>query len=102
MGAHQREKLDLLFKMENIKAQFMPYMAPGVSMKIVTDLGGKDQNGNKKRFDEESVYRRSEYRNVGELVTASVRVNSYLALEYPNPPYREGSSLILRIERVVT
>ena len=94
MGDHQREKLDLLFKMENIKAQFMPYMAPGVSMKIVTDLGGKDQNGNKKRFYEETIYKSSKYRNVDELVTANFRVNSYLALEYPNPQYREGSNLM--------
>ena len=84
MGDHQREKLDLLFKMENIKAQFMPYMATGVSMKIVTDLGGKDQNGNKKRFYEETIYKSSKYRNVDELVTANFRVNSYLALDYPN------------------
>lgn len=94
MGDHQREKLDLLFKMENIKAQFMPYMAPGVSIKIVTDLGSKDQNGNKKRFYEETIYKSSKYRNVDELVSASFRVNSYLALEYPNPQYREGSNLM--------
>ena len=86
-----RERLDLLFKMDAVKAYFMPYIAPGVNLKIVTDLGHKDQNGNKKRFYEETLYKSSKYKNTDELVSATYRINSFLVLEYPNPSYQNGN-----------
>lgn len=90
MDRGARERLDLLFKMDAVKAYLMPYIAPGVNIKIITDLGQKDQNGNKKRFYEETLYKSSKYKNTDELVSATYRVNSYLVLEYPNPSYQNG------------
>lgn len=92
MGSYQRERLDLLFKMDTIKAPLMQYIAPGVNIKVIADLGSKDQNGNKRRFYEETIYKSSKYHNTDELVSANFRVNAYLALEYPNPRYQDGSS----------
>ena len=94
MGTYQRERLNLLFELENIKSPLMQYIAPGVGIKVIADLGSKDQNGNKRRFYEETVYKSSKYHNTDELVSANFRVNAYLALEYPNPQYQEGSNLM--------
>lgn len=94
MDKDLKHRLDLLFKMDAIKAYLMPYIAPGVNLKIVTDLGYKDQNGNKRRFYEETLYKSSKYKNTDELITATYRVNSYLALEYPNPQYEQGSNMM--------
>lgn len=94
MGSYQKERLDLLFKMDAIKAPLMQYIAPGVNIKVIADLGSKDQNGNKRRFYEETVYRSSKYHNTDELVSANFRVNAYLALEYPNPQYQDGSNMM--------
>lgn len=92
MGTYQKERLDLLFKMDSIKAPLMTYIAPGVNAKIIADLGYKDQNGNKKRFYEETIYKSSKYRNTDELVTANFRVSAYISIEYPNPGYTSGTS----------
>lgn len=94
MGTYQRERLNLLFELENIKSPLMQYIAPGVGIKVIADLGSKDQNGNKRRFYEETIYKSSKYHNTDELVSANFRVNAYLALEYPNPQYQEGSNLM--------
>ena len=94
MERYQRERLNLLFELENIKTPLMQYVAPGVGIKVIADLGSKDQNGNKKRFYEETVYRSSKYHNTNELMSASFRVNAYLALEYPNPQYQDGSNMM--------
>ena len=94
MDRDMKGRLDLLFKMDVIKAYFVPYVAPGVTLKIATDLGIKDQNGNKKRFYEETVYKSSKYKNTDELVSATYRVNSYLVLEYPNPNYQNGTNMM--------
>ena len=94
MGTYQRERLNLLFELENIKSPLMQYIAPGVGIKVIADLGSKDQNGNKRRFYEETVYKSSKYHNTDELVSANFRVNAYLALEYPNTQYQEGSNLM--------
>ena len=59
MGDYHRERLNLLFELENIKTPLMNYIAPGVNIKIIADLGSKDANGNKKRFFEETIYRSS-------------------------------------------
>lgn len=91
MGRAEQERLNLLFEMETIKCPLMNYIAPGVSLKVVTDLGNKDQNGNKKRFYEETMYPTKKYGNVDKLVSANFRINTYLLLEYPNPRYVEGS-----------
>ena len=91
MGRAEKERLNLLFEMETIKCPIMPFIAPGVSLKVVADLGYKDQNGNKKRFYEETLYPSQKYSNTSHLVSASFRVNAYLMLEYPNPNYRDGS-----------
>ena len=90
----QQKRLDLLFEMETIKAPFVSYIAPGVSLKIVVDLGLKDQNGNKKRFYEETRYASDKYKNVDHLISSSFRINCYLVLEYPNPDYVEGSNTL--------
>lgn len=94
MNKDLKYRLDLLFKMDVIKAYLMPYIAPGVNLKVVTDLGYKDQNGNKRRFYEETLYKSSKYKNTDELMSATYRVNSYLALEYPNPQYQQGSNMM--------
>lgn len=91
---NNQERLDLLFEMETIKSPLMSYIAPGVSLKIVTELGAKDPNGNKKRFYEETRYPSNKYKNTDHLISSSFRINSYLILEYPNPQYTEGSNLI--------
>ena len=69
MGTYQRERLNLLFELENIKSPLMQYIAPGVGIKVIADLGSKDQNGNKRRFYEETVYKSSKYHNTDELVS---------------------------------
>lgn len=94
MGDYHRERLNLLFELENIKTPLMNYIAPGVNIKIIADLGSKDANGNKKRFFEETIYRSNKYHNTNELMSASFRVNAYLALEYPNPQYQDGSNMM--------
>lgn len=93
-------RLNLLFEMENIKSPLMNYIAPGVNLKIVADLGSKDSNGNKKRFYEETRYKSDKYKNTNYLISANFRVNTYLVLEYPNPDLQNqiqrSKSLIIR------
>lgn len=90
----EKQRLDLLFEMENIKAPLMSYIAPGVSLKVIVDLGLKDQNGNKRRFYEETRYPSNKYKNTDHLISSNFRLNTYLVLEYPNPEYIEGSNII--------
>lgn len=89
-----QRRLDFLFEMESIKSPIMPYIAPGVSLKVIVDLGIKDQNGNKKRFYEEIRYPSNKYKNTEFLISSNFRINCYLAIEYPNPEYREGLNMM--------
>lgn len=93
MTEHQ-ERLNLLFEMETIKAPLMQYISNGVSLRVIAELGAKDQNGNKKRFYEETRYRSNKYKNTDYLISASFRVNCYLAFEYPNPHYVKGINMM--------
>ena len=87
MTSYDKERLDFLFELENIKMPLMNYIAPGVTLKAVADLGNKDQNGNKMRFYEETLYPSKKYMNTDVLVSSVFRVNTYLMIEYPNPAY---------------
>ena len=83
-----KERLNLLFEMESIKSH-LTYIAPGVSLKAIANLGCKDQNGNKRRFYEETRFKSSKYKNTEYLVSANFNVDCYLLLEYPNPKFNE-------------
>lgn len=80
------ERLNLLFEMESIKSN-LTYIAPGVSLKVVANLGYKDQNGNKRRFYEEIRYKSNKYKNTEHLISSNFNVDCYLLLEYPNPKF---------------
>ena len=53
MDKFEQQRLEYLFEIEAIKCPLMGYIAPGVNLKLVTELGYKDQNGNKRRYYEE-------------------------------------------------
>lgn len=91
MNNFDKKRLDHIFELETIKCPLMNYVYPGVNLKIVTELGLKDQNGSKKRFFEEYKYKTSKYHNVQNLISANLRLNTYIILEYPNVYYQQGS-----------
>lgn len=84
MDKFEQQRLEYLFEIEAIKCPLMGYIAPGVNLKLVTELGYKDQNGNKRRYYEEYKYPSQKYNNTRNLISANFRLNSYLVLEYPN------------------
>lgn len=86
MTQEERKRLELLFELENIKANLM-CIAPRVNLKAVTDLSYKDPDGRKHRFYEEIRYRSNKYKNTDHLITASFHLNTYLTIDYPNPRY---------------
>lgn len=87
MTKEEKERLNLLFELDNIKSYLVPYIAPGVNLKVVADLSWKDPQGNKHRFYNEIRYRSDKYKNVDHLISASYKLNTYLFFEYPNPNY---------------
>lgn len=92
MGQFEQKRLDLLFEMESIKTYFMNFVSPGVNIKIVTELGYKDKNGNKRRFYEETRYKSNKYNNLDTLTSACFRINTYIVWEYPNQAFQDGTS----------
>ena len=62
MTKEEKERLNLLFELENIKSYLVPYIAPGVNLKVVADLSWKDPQGNKHRFYNEIRYRSDKYK----------------------------------------
>ena len=76
-------KAGLLFQYDRIVDTVMDF-GNGVSLKIVVDLGFKDQNGYKKRIYEEFKYPSSKYKNENSLITAKRNFNYYLRLDYPS------------------
>ena len=73
----------LLFQYDRIVDTVMDF-GNGVSLKLVVDLGFKDQNGYKKRIYEEFKYPSSKYKNENSLITAKRNFNYYLRLDYPS------------------
>ena len=87
MDKFSQERLNLLFEVENIKMPLVNYISPGVNLKVVTELGGKDKFGCKRRFYEEVRYPSNKYSNTDHLISANFRINTYLVFEYPNVGY---------------
>lgn len=90
MNNFDKKRLDHIFELETVKCPLMNYVYPGVNLKIVTELGLKDQNGNKRRFFEEYKYSSSKYNNAKDLIASNIRINTYISLEYPNRYYQQG------------
>ena len=91
MGNIDQERLNLLFEMESIKTPLVNYIHPGVNIKVIADLGYKDSNGMKRRFYEENRYTSNKYKNTDHLISSTFRINTYLAIEYPNINYEKGN-----------
>ena len=79
-----QSRLDLLSEYETIKSPLMTF-GKGSSLKMIVDLGNKDQSGNKKRAYEEFRFKSNKYNNYDFLVSGIIKFNQFLSLEYPNP-----------------
>ena len=78
-----QNRLDLLSEYESIKSPLMN-LNRDIVLKMIVDLGSKDQNGNKKRAYEEFRYKSNKYNNYEYLISGIMKFNSYLVIEYPN------------------